>query len=60
MCPCVIDGNLPVVSEWVPCHSIIDWHSDKMMPIERASSILYARMEYGQTVGFSIELFFER
>ena len=60
MCPCVFDGNLPVVSEEVPCHSIVDWYSDEMMPIEMVSSIVNARKEYSQIVSFSIELLFER
>ena len=60
MCPCVFEGNLPVVSEEAPCSSIVDWHSDETMPIETTSSVANAHKEYGQIVGFSVEFLFER
>ena len=55
VCPRVIEGNLSVVREQFPCHSIIDWHGDEPLPIEMASMISYACEEDSQVVGFPIE-----
>ena len=60
VCPRVIERNLSVVREQVPCHSIVDWHGDEPLPIETASTISYAHEEDSQVVGFPIEFLFKR